>query len=77
MDCKNKEKLVGYKNLAMSTEESNVLRNAIGRDYIGGKIQKLQKDEKGFVQGADHFNSPERGKDSTKYKRVNKSSTPY
>lgn len=33
MGCKNKEKY-----LAKRIEESNLLRNAIGRDYTDGKI---------------------------------------
>lgn len=40
---------MGYKYLAMRTEQSNLLKNAIGRDYIDGNIWKLQKDKKGFV----------------------------
>lgn len=38
MGCKNKEKLMACKYLAKRIEESNLLRNAIGRDYTDGKI---------------------------------------
>lgn len=65
---KNKEKLMSCKYLAMRTEQSSLLRNAIGRDYTDGNIQKLQKDKKGFEQGTDHFNSLVRGKNSTEHK---------
>lgn len=60
---------MGYKYVAMRTEQSNLFRNAIGRDYTDGNIQKLQKDKKGFVQGTDHFSSLVRGKNSTKHKK--------